>query len=376
MQRPYREDHEAYRDSFRRFVEAEIVPHHGDWEKAHIVPKSVWRRAGELGFLLPAIPEAYGGGGGDFGHSAVIMEELAKVHASGPGFSLHSDIVAPYLMNFGSEAQKRQWLPMMARGEVITAIAMTEPGTGSDLKNIKTHARREGDHYVISGQKTFITNGHNAGLYIVACKTDPEAGRKGVSLILVEDTRDGFSRGRSIEKLGQHAQDTAELFFDEVRVPVTNRLGEEGKGFSYLMRELGQERLIIAIRAATMMEQCLAETIAYTKGREAFGQPVFEFQTAKFRLAEAAAECEMLRCYIDSCLAEHLVEKISPEKAAKAKLVSTELLGRWLDIFLQLHGGYGYTTEYSIGRAWTDARVFRIYGGSSEIMREIISRTL
>ena len=376
MQRPYREDHEAYRDSFRRFVEAEIVPHHGDWEKAHIVPKSVWRRAGELGFLLPAIPEAYGGGGGDFGHSAVIMEELAKVHASGPGFSLHSDIVAPYLMNFGSEAQKRQWLPMMARGEVITAIAMTEPGTGSDLKNIKTYARREGDHYVISGQKTFITNGHNAGLYIVACKTDPEAGRKGVSLILVEDTRDGFSRGRSIEKLGQHAQDTAELFFDEVRVPVTNRLGEEGKGFSYLMRELGQERLIIAIRAATMMEQCLAETIAYTKGREAFGQPVFEFQTAKFRLAEAAAECEMLRCYIDSCLAEHLVEKISPEKAAKAKLVSTELLGRWLDIFLQLHGGYGYTTEYSIGRAWTDARVFRIYGGSSEIMREIISRTL
>ena len=376
MPRPYREDHEAYRDGFRRFVETEIVPHHGAWEKAHIVPKSVWRRAGELGFLLPAIPEEYGGGGGDFGHSAVIMEELAKVHASGPGFSLHSDIVAPYLMNFGTEEQKLTWLPMMARGEIVTAIAMTEPGTGSDLKNVKTHARRDGDDYVISGQKTFITNGHNAGLYIVVCKTDPEAGRKGVSLILVEEDRAGFSRGRSIEKLGQHAQDTAELFFDEVRVPVTNRLGEEGRGFSYLMRELGQERLIIAIRAAAMMEQCLAETVAYTKGREAFGQPVFEFQTAKYRLAEAAAECEMLRCYVDACLAEHLVQKITPEKAAKAKLTSTEMLGRWLDIFLQLHGGYGYTTEYNIGRAWADARVFRIYGGSSEIMREIISRTL
>lgn len=376
MQRPYRDDHEALRESFRKFCDAEIAPYHAQWERDHIVPKDLWLKAGAAGFLLPATPEEYGGAGGDFGHSAVIMEELAKIHATGPGFSLHSDIVAPYLLNFGSDEQKETWLPKMARGEVITAIAMTEPGTGSDLKNVKTHARRDGDHYVINGSKTFITNGHNAGLYIVVCKTDPDAGRKGVSLILVEDTREGFSRGRSIEKLGQHAQDTAELFFDDVRVPVTNRLGAEGQGFSYLMRELAQERLIIAIRSATMLEQSLAETVAYTKGRLAFGQPVFDFQTAKFRLAEAAAEADMLRTYVDDVLAQHLVEKISPEKAAKAKLVASEMLGKWLDVFLQLHGGYGYTRDFAIGRDWTDARVFRIYGGSSEIMREIISRTL
>ncbi|OWU84187.1 acyl-CoA dehydrogenase [Oceanicola sp. 22II-s10i] len=376
MTRPFRDDHEALRDSFRRFCETEIAPYHDEWERNHIVPKEVWRKAGQNGYLLAAIPEEYGGGGGDFGHSAVMMEELAKIHASGPGFSLHSDIVAPYLMNFGTEEQKKKWLPLMAQGEVITAIAMTEPGTGSDLKSIKTQARREGDEYVISGQKTFITNGHNAGLYIVVCKTDPAAGSKGVSLILVEEERAGFSRGRSIEKMGQHAQDTAELFFDNVRVPVTNRLGEEGKGFSYLMKELGQERLIIAIRSAAMLENALAEAVEYTKTRQAFGQPVFEFQTNKFRLAEAAAEADMLRTYVDAVLAQHLEEKISPEKAAKAKLVSTEMLGRWLDVFLQLHGGYGYTREYNIGRDWADARVFRIYGGSSEIMREIISRTL
>lgn len=376
MPRPFRDDHEALRDSFRRFCEAEIAPHHAQWERDHIVPREVWRKAGQAGYLLPAIPEEYGGGGGDFGHSAVIMEELARIHATGPGFSLHSDIVAPYLMNFGSEDQKRTWLPKMAAGEVVTAIAMTEPGTGSDLKSIRTSARRDGDDYVISGQKTFITNGHNAGLYIVVCKTDPDAGSKGVSLILVEEDRAGFSRGRSIEKMGQHAQDTAELFFDDVRVPVTNRLGEEGKGFGYLMKELGQERLIIAIRAAAMLEQALAETVAYTKERKAFGQPVFEFQANKFRLAEAAAEIDMLRTYVDAVLAEHLQEKISPEKAAKAKLVASEMLGRLLDTFLQLHGGYGYTREYNIGRDWADARVFRIYGGSSEIMREIISRTL
>ncbi|MGR3321098.1 MAG: acyl-CoA dehydrogenase family protein [Pseudooceanicola sp.] len=376
MPRPFRDDHEALRDSFRRFCEVEIAPHHAQWERDHIVPREVWRKAGQAGYLLPAIPEEYGGGGGDFGHSAVIMEELARIHATGPGFSLHSDIVAPYLMNFGSEDQKRTWLPKMAAGEVVTAIAMTEPGTGSDLKSIRTSARRDGDDYVISGQKTFITNGHNAGLYIVVCKTDPDAGSKGVSLILVEEDRAGFSRGRSIEKMGQHAQDTAELFFDDVRVPVTNRLGEEGKGFGYLMKELGQERLIIAIRAAAMLEQALAETVAYTKERKAFGQPVFEFQSNKFRLADAAAEIDMLRTYVDAVLAEHMQEKISPEKAAKAKLVASEMLGRLLDTFLQLHGGYGYTREYNIGRDWADARVFRIYGGSSEIMREIISRTL
>ncbi|MGI6247399.1 MAG: acyl-CoA dehydrogenase family protein [Pseudochelatococcus sp.] len=376
MQRPFREDHEMLRTAARRFIESEIVPYHAEWERDHIVPKEVWRKAGAAGLLLCAIPEEYGGGGGDFGHSAVIIEELSRVNATGPGFALHSDIVATYLKNFGTEEQKRLWLPRMAAGEVIGAIAMTEPSTGSDLGAVRTVARRDGDAYVINGQKTFITNGQNAGLYIVVCKTDPAAGRKGISLLLVEDTREGFSRGRSIEKLGQHAQDTVELFFEDVRVPAANLLGEENKGFYYLMRELAQERMIIALRAAATLEATLEQTIAYTRERKVFNQPVFEFQTAKYRLAEARAEIAMCRTFVDACLADHLEGNLTPELAAMAKLTSSEMLGRWVDVFLQLHGGYGYTREYAIGRAWADARVLRIYGGSSEIMREIISRKL
>ncbi len=374
--RPFREDHDIFRDSVRKFIADEITPHHDQWERDHIVSRDAWLKAGAMGLLLPAAPEEFGGGGGDFGHSAVVIEELSRAGATGPGFALHSDIVAPYILNYGTQAQKDTWLPKMARGEVITAIAMTEPGAGSDLAAIKTQARQDGDEFVINGQKTFITNGHNADLIILVTKTNPDAGRKGVSLFLVETTRSGFSRGRSIEKMGQHAQDTAELFFEDVRVPASNLLGELDKGFSYLMGELAQERLIIALRAVATMEAMHAETLAYTRERQVFGKSVFEFQTAKYRLAEAAAEIAMARSYIDQCLAAHLDRKLTPEIAAAAKLTSTEMQGRLLDIFLQLHGGYGYTREYAIGRAWADARVLRIYGGSSEIMREIISRKL
>lgn len=374
--RPFRDDHEMFRDTVRKFIADEILPHHDQWERDHRVSREAWLKAGEMGLLLCAAPEAYGGLGGDFGHSAVIIEELSRVNATGPGFPLHSDVVAPYLVNYGTEEQKHEWLPKMARGEVISAIAMTEPGAGSDLAAIKTTARRDGDDYIINGQKTFITNGHNADLIILVAKTTPDAGRKGVSLFLIDAKTPGFSRGRSIEKIGQQAQDTAELFFEDVRVPASAMLGDKDRGFYLLMGELAQERLVIALRAVATMEAMHAATLEYTRDRKVFGQSVFDFQTAKYRLAEAAAEIAMARTYIDRCLEMHLNRALTPEQAASAKLTSTEMQGRLLDVFLQLHGGYGFTREYAIGRAWTDARVLRIYGGSSEIMREIISRKL
>lgn len=372
----YREDHEAFRETVRRFVAREIAPHHRAWEDAGIVPREVWLKAGAEGLLLPAAPEDYGGGGGDFGHSAVLIEELGKVNATGIGFPLHSDIVAPYLLSYATEARKRDWLPRMARGELIGAIAMTEPGAGSDLKSVRLTARREGDHYVLDGSKTFITNGINSGLVIVVAKTDPEAGSRGVSLICVEEGTPGFAKGRKLEKIGLPAQDTAELFFDGVRVPVENRLGEEGQGFRLLMRELAQERLIIAVRAAAAIEEMLDQTVAYTRERETFGKPVIEHQANRFRLAEAKAKAAMLRSFVDDCLAEHLARELTPERAAMAKLVASEMQGELFDLFLQLHGGYGYMKDFLIGRAWIDARIMRIYGGSSEIMKEIIARTL
>ncbi|MCW8084681.1 acyl-CoA dehydrogenase family protein [Sabulicella glaciei] len=369
-------DHEAFRAQFRRFVEREIVPHHRDWERARCVPRELWRKAGEQGFLCPTLPEEYGGAGADFGYSAVVIEELARVNASGAAFQLHSDIVVPYILAYATEERKREWLPRMASGEMIGAIAMTEPGMGSDLKAVRATARREGDHYVINGSKTFISNGQNAGLVIVVCKTDPEAGRKGVSLIAVEEGTPGFSRGRNLEKIGLHAQDTSELFFEDVRVPVANLIGEENGGFRHLMHQLPQERLIIAIRAATNMEAMLDETVAYTKSRPVFGQTVFDFQVHRFKLAEAKAEIGMFRVYLDDCLTRHMQGELSGEEAAAAKLLGTEMQNKWLDAFLQMHGGYGYMAEYAIGRAWTDARIGRIYGGSSEVMKEIIARTL
>lgn len=371
----YREDHEQLRVQVRRFLEKEIVPFHAEWEHQGIVPKEVWRKAGKEGLLNIMLPEPYGGGG-DFGHAAVLIEEITRAGASGLAFALHSDIVAPYINVYGSKEQKDRWLPRMAAGELIGAIAMTEPGAGSDLKSVRATAVREGDHYVINGSKTFITNGINCGLVIVVCKTAPDHGAKGVSLIVVEDGTPGFSKGRKLEKIGLKAQDTAELFFDNVRVPVENLLGQENMGFKYLMHELAQERLVVAVRAATSIETFLQKTIDYTRERKAFGQPVFEFQNTRFKLAEAKAQSTMLRVFVDDCIALHLERQLSPERAAMAKLNSTALQNRLLDEFLQLHGGYGYMTEYQIGQAWTDARVGRIYGGSDEIMKEIIARTL
>ncbi|WP_310634430.1 acyl-CoA dehydrogenase family protein [Paraburkholderia sp.] len=376
MRNVFRDDHELFREQVRRFVEREIAPFHQQWEKDGIVPKSVWRRAGEEGLLCCTIPEEYGGGGGDFGHAAILIEELARVNASGIGFPLHSDIVAPYIHAYGTEEQKREWLPKLASGEHIGAIAMTEPGTGSDLKSVRTTARREGNDYVINGQKTFITNGQNASLVIVVCKTAPELGGKGVSLIVVEEGTPGFEKGRKLDKIGLRAQDTSELFFEDVRVSVTQRLGEENAGFSYLMRELAQERLVIAVRAVASIEGMLARTIEYTRGRKVFGQAIFDFQNARFKLAHARAKAEMVRIYVDDCIARHLRRELSPVDAAMAKLNATELQNQLLDEFLQLHGGYGYMSEYVIGGAWVDARVMRIYGGTDEIMKEIIARTL
>jgi acyl-CoA dehydrogenase len=370
------EEHEMFRDAVRRFFERHVVPHHREWERERVVPRSLWLEAGAQGLLCPMLAEEYGGAGGDFGHSAVIIEEIARTNASGVGFPLHSDIVVPYIADLATEERKREWLPRMARGEVIGAIAMTEPGMGSDLKAVRTTARREGGDYVIDGQKTFISNGQNAGLVIVVAKTDPAAGRKGISLICVDEGTPGFSRGRNLEKIGLHAQDTSELFFDGVRVPVGNLLGEENKGFSYLIRNLPQERLVIAVRAAMGMEVMLERTVAYAKERQAFGQSVIDFQHNRFRLAEAKAQAAMFRVFADHCLALHLRGELTVELAAAAKLLGSEMQNRLFDDFLQIHGGYGYMAEYEIGRAWADARVGRIYGGSSEIMKEIIGRTL
>ncbi|MCY1275583.1 Acyl-CoA dehydrogenase [compost metagenome] len=376
MRTALREDHEQFRDQVRKFVQREIAPYHHEWEKAGCVPRETWLKAGREGLLLCAIPEQYGGGGGDFGHSIVVIEELMRVLATGPGFPLHSDIVAPYLLAYGTEAQKDRWLPPMARGEKIGAIAMTEPGIGSDLKSLRTTARREGDSYVINGQKTFITNGANSDLVIVACKTDPAAGTRGISLIVVEAGTPGFTKGPLLEKIGLKAQDTAELFFDEVRVPAANLLGEEGKGFGYLMHQLAQERLMVSVRSPVVMETMLEETIAYTKSRKAFGQPVFDLQNTRFKLAEIKAKTVACRVFIDHCIALHFEKKLTTEMAAMAKLYATEAQGQAVDELLQLHGGYGFMREYGIARAFVDSRVQRIYGGTSEIMKEIIGRSL
>jgi long-chain-acyl-CoA dehydrogenase len=369
-------EHELFRGQVRRFVEERIVPFHAAWEKAGMVPKDLWLEAGAQGLLCTNIPEAFGGAGADFGFSAVVIEELARVNASGVGFTLHSDVMAPYVLAYGAEAKKRDWLPKMARGEMIGALALTEPDAGSDLKALRTVARRDGDSYVIDGQKTFITNGISADLVIVAAKTDPAAGRKGVSLFGVEAGTPGFEKGRKLEKIGLLAQDTSELFFDKVRVPAANLLGEENQGFGYLMHQLAKERLIVGIRAAASIESMLASTIAYTRERKAFGTPVLDFQNTRFKLADAKAQSEMLRVFVDDGLDLYLNGALTPERAAMIKLTSSEMQNRLLDDFLQLHGGYGYMAEYPIGRAWIDARVMRIYAGSSEIMKEIIARTL
>jgi len=372
----FRDDHEMFRTTVRRFFERECVPHQAAWDQAGQVDRETWLKAGREGLLGIALPTEYGGGGGDYGHCAVFAEEYSRAGLAGPSFSMHSDVIAPYIARCGNEEQKQRWLPGACSGELILAIAMTEPGTGSDLKAVRTTARREGDEYVINGSKTFISNGLTADLVIVVCKTDPEAGAKGISLIVVEADRPGFQRGRKLQKIGQYAQDTAELFFDNVRVPVANRLGEEGKGFAYLMGELPQERFSIAVTAAARLEVALEHTIAYVKQRQAFGQTVWDFQNTRFKLADIKAEATAVRLMVDHYLAEHMRRRLTLEEAAIAKLYATETLGRALDQLVQLHGGYGYMLEYPVARSFVDMRVNRIYGGTSEVMRELISRKL
>lgn len=373
----YTPEHEAFRETVRAWLQKEAVPHIARWDEQGIVDKDIWRKGGEIGMLCPTVPEDYGGLGLDFGYNAVIDEEVS--YAGTPlGFSLQSDIVVNYLVSYGSEEQKREWLPKMVSGEVVTAIAMTEPGTGSDLQGIRTTAKKDGNHYVINGSKTYITNGQNADLVLVCAKTDSEVqpAWKGVSIILVEATREGFKRGRNLDKIGQDAADTSELFFEDVRVPMTNCLGEEGKGFIYLMSELPQERLAIAIGAQASAQRAFDDTVAFTRDRKAFGKTVFDFQNTRFTLADLKSKLQVGWAHLDWALARHLKRELTPEEGAAAKLWHTELQWEVMDKCLQLHGGAGYMNEYPIARAWRGARVSRIYGGTSEIMKELIGRRL
>lgn len=364
------------RQTARQFCEREIAPQHDAWEKAGVVPKSVWRKAGELGLLCMGMPQEYGGAALDFRATVVLLEELWRIGASGPGFALHSDIVAPYLLHHGSEAIRRTWLPLMARGEVIAAIAMTEPGTGSDLRAVSTGAVREGDEYVIRGAKMFITNGQSADVVLVVARTEAATGEAGLSLILVEADRPGFSRGHKLEKIGMKAQDTAELFFDGVRLPRESLLGEEGQGFRYLMSELAWERTLIAVQAMAVTERAIADTLAYTNQREVFGRMVADYQNTQFRLADFAMEAKVGRVFLDDCIVKAVTGTLDPVTAAMAKAWVTEMEGRVLDGCLQLHGGYGFIWDYPITRAFADARSQRIVGGTNEIMRQIIARSM
>jgi acyl-CoA dehydrogenase len=372
----FSEEHDIFRASVRRFVAEELAPHHSGWEETGVVPREVWRKAGKAGLLCANVPAEYGGMGGDFLFSAIVMEEMSKAGTTGPNFSLHSDIVAPYIVRYGTEEQKQRWLPGMATGDVLACVAMTEPSGGSDLQNIKTTARRVGDDYVINGQKVFITNAQGADLIVLACKTDPKQKAKGISLILVETDRPGVRRGRLLKKIGYKASDTSELFFDDVRVPVTHLLGQEGRGFYQLMTELAQERLVQAVRAIASSEAALQWTIDYTVNRKAFDHTIADFQNTQFKLAEMHAEISVLRTFVDRCLELHLDKQLSAEDAAIAKMQTTELQSRVMDQCLQLFGGWGYMWEMPIARAFVDTRHMRISGGSIEVMKQIIAKSI
>ena len=372
----YEPEHEQFRDSVRKFLEIEAVPFHEQWEKDGQIDRNLWYKAGELGFLSPTADEAYGGVGVDFRYNAVFNEENSRLGLSGIGFFLHSDISVPYILNNGSEAQKQKYIPGCISGETIVAIAMTEPGAGSDLQGIKTTAVLDGDEYIINGAKTFITCGQQSDLVIVVCKTDPTAGAKGISLILVEAGTPGFEKGGKLEKIGLKAQDTSELFFQDVRVPKENLLGEEGKGFYYLMSELPQERLSIAIGAIASAESVLEQTVAYVKERKAFGKSIATFQNTQFQLAEMDAEVSCQRVFVDRCLELHVAGELDSVTASKAKLLASDLQFSVANRCLQLHGGYGYMWEYPVARAFADARVQSIYGGTNEIMKLIIGREI
>lgn len=371
----FTEDHNQFRDSVRKFIQAEIEPHLARWEEQGTIDRHLWTVAGQAGLIAPTVPAEYGGLGLDFGYNAVVNEELSYAGAN-LGIVLQSDLIADYVVHLGTKEQKQDWLPRIVSGEIITAIAMTEPGAGSDLQGIRTTARREGDDFVVSGTKTYITNGGTADLVIVVAKTDPEAGAKGISLIAVESHREGFRRGRTLDKIGLHAQDTAELFFDDVRVPVSNCLGSVNRGFFHLMDELPQERLGVAIKAQANAQRAFDEAVAFTRSRTAFGKTVLDFQNTRFVLADLKAKLQVGWSHVDWALQRHLEGRLSVQEASAAKLWHAELQWEICDAALQLHGGAGYMNEYPIARIWRDARVQRIYGGTSEIMKEIIGRAL
>ncbi len=372
----FSDEHEIFRDSFRRFVAKEIVAHHDRWEDQGFVDREVWTSAGSNGFLCTSMPEEFGGAGADKLYSVVVMEELARVNATGIGFGLHSEIVAPYILHYGSPDQKERFLPAMARGEVIGAIAMSEPAAGSDLQGIRTTARREGETLVLDGSKTFITNGWHADVVIVVAKTNPTAGAKGTSLVLVEQGTDGFTKGKRLKKIGMKAQDTSELFFDGARVPAANLLGNENEGFVYLMQELPWERLQIAVTAVASAQAAIDWTLEYVRERRAFGTTVAQFQNTRFKLAEAQTEVQIARVFVDRCLELLMRSQLDTATASMAKYWCSDLQCKVIDECLQLHGGYGYMWEYPIARAYADARVQRIYGGTNEIMKEVISRSM
>jgi len=372
----YDSDHEMFRGSVRKFLETEAMPHHEQWENDGMVSDEIWLKAGEQGFLCPMVPEEYGGVDTDFLYNCIVNEEIARSGCTGLGWTLHNDISVPYIVRYGSDYQKQAYLPRCVSGELITAIAMTEPGAGSDLQGTKTTAVLDGDHYILNGSKTFITNGQKAGLVIVVAKTDPSAGSKGISLFLVEADLPGFSKGKNLNKLGLKAQDTSELFFQDVKVPKENLLGEEGRGFIYLMQDLPQERLSIAVGAVANSQAILEATVTYTKERKAFGTSVASFQNTQFKLAELAAEVTSAEVFCDRCTELLLEDKLDSVTASKLKLLTTDLQCRVADECLQLHGGWGYMWEYPVCRAFADSRVQRIYGGSNEIMKLIIARDL
>ena len=370
-------EHEDFRSTVRTFFEKEVTPFHDQWEKDGIVDRALWTKAGEMGLLCFDVPEQYGGPGiDDFRFNVIMSEEQARAGANGPGFSVHTDIIVPYLSAIGNEEQKRRWLPGCVSGEIVTAIAMTEPGAGSDLQGVRTTAVDKGDHYVLNGSKTFISNGIHADLVIVVARTDAAAGHLGFSLLVVERGMEGFERGRNLEKIGLHAQDTAELSFTDVVVPKENLLGEEGQGFIYLMQNLPQERLIIAAQAAAACGYVVELCLEYAKTREAFGKPIGKFQHNRFLIAEMATEARIAQVFVDDCLRKHLDGALDSVDASMAKYWTTELQNNLVNQGVQLHGGYGYMLEYPIARAYLDSRISTIYGGTTEIQKEIIGRSL
>jgi acyl-CoA dehydrogenase len=372
----FTEDHARFAETVRRFIADEITPFHAQWEEDGVVPRKLYERAGELGLLSPSMPEAFGGSGVDWLYSAIVLAEMATAGATGPGFPVHSEMVMPYILEYGEEPLKARLLPAMSRGELIGALAMTEPDAGSDLRAIRTRAIRDGDHYVVSGQKTYISNGQIADVIVVACKTQPELGGRGVSLIVVEADMPGFARGKRLKKIGLKAQDTSELFFEDVRVPAGNLLGEEGAGFGILMSKLAQERLSIAVKGVSVAREILNETITYTRDRKAFGQTISDFQNTRFVLAGLDAEIAAVEALVLQGIRDFMLKRFTATDAARAKLLATELQCKTIDSCLQFFGGNGYMLEYRVARAYTDARISRIAGGASEVMKQIIAREL